>query len=1044
MITPGAVSLVLGPFRLLSPLGRGGSADVWRAVHERQDVPVAIKVIRDTSTEDPLDRTAEVRALAALDHPNLLMVFDHGEVPVAGRRSGFTPGSPWIATELCSGGSLAQVGPRNWNQLRRVLQDVLAGLAYAHARGVLHRDLTPENVLISASTDVRPGLKLGDFGLSSDHRVAQHSGAGRGPRVAGTPAYMAPEQFSGDLSAHGPWTDMYAFGCLAWRLCAGQPPFGSTRPPEVLAAAHADLDPPQLEPRFAVPAGLHVLLRDLLAKSPADRVQSAAETLAALDVVDGQQSRGVPADWRTGTHRRPAMRLIGAGLGLHPYRAVPVVGRDAERDRLWAALVDVRHRGNVHVIHVTGPQGLGKQSLVRWLAERALETGAARVSEVQAHGLDPYAAIADALSRAQPTPPVCRVSGQLGEPAGEDSRAVLPIVERPAAQGAALRALALAARAVGPLVVHVPNADEHPAVVAALGALRADAPPGGPRAHGLLVVLTSRGGYQAGRDTPRIELAPLSPAHQVQLVEGVLGLGGVVAQRVRERAAGNPAFAVAMANDLIRRGELVAGEHGFEAPPGSVPDLPADLAGTWRSRLEEAIPALDPRCVQLAALLGPEVHLPTWQRARAELGLQDEPWLALGQYALATRTPSGYRWERHALEAARAAWPRSTVAFHTACARAFSAEGPDVEPDFPRAALHFAAASRPLDAARALQRAALGTALRDPSLTVELVHQRDIALRDARLPAADALWGEGWVLAVRARVELGDWATAEQPSERLLQAAWTHGWTQLLAPSLVLRGEIARAMGALGLARERLEEALDLCAGRGDDRGVARSALALGRLLMHLGRLGEAGRCYQQAQALYTRLQNPGGAGACLLLRAEVARFGGNALLARDLAGQVRQEQARRQDRDAVDILGTLLLHLLEADLDRDAGRPAAPAYRAALLDADAAGAGSVAARAAIGLGLTGDVRAFQRAVDEAERVHDRPMLALALACQLPHVPERTFPAHADRVLAALAETGSYHPDIRPALLRAADVALTAQALALRAAAARQASMVQK
>lgn len=1040
MITPSAVSIVLGPFRLLSPLGRGGSADVWRAVHERQDVPVAIKVIRDASTDDVLDRTAEVRALAALDHPNLLMVFDHGEVPAAGRALGLVPGSPWIATELCSGGSLAQVGPRNWNQLRRVLQDVLAGLAYAHARGVLHRDLTPENVLISASTDVRPGLKLGDFGLSSDHRVAQHSG--RGPRVAGTPAYMAPEQFRGDLSEHGPWTDMYAFGCLAWRLCSGQPPFGSARPPEVLAAAHADLDPPPLDARFAVPTGLDVLLRALLAKRPADRVQSAAETLAALDVVDGQPSRGVPADWRTGTHRRPAMRLIGAGLGLHPHRAVPLVGRDAERDALWAALVDARRRGDVRVVHVTGAGGLGKQSLARWLAERALETGAARVSEVEGRGLDPYAAIADALARAQPTPPLCRVSAQLAEPAGEDSRAVLPVVERPAAQGAALRALARAARAAGPLVLLVPHADENPGVVAALAALRA--PYDGPRSHGMLVVLTSRSADPAEVDTPRIELAPLSPAHQVQLVEGVLGLGGPVAQRVRERAAGNPAFAVAMANDLIRRGELVAGEHGFEAPPGAAPDLPADLASTWRARLEEAIPALDPRCVELAALLGPEVRGDTWQRARAALRLTDEPWLALGQFALTTRTPRGYRWERHALDAARRLWPRSPVAFHAACAKALAADSAGGEPDLPRAALHFAAACRPIDAARALQRAALAAALRDPALTVQLIQQRDVALVDAHLPPADALWGEGWVLAVRARVELGDWAAAEEPAERLLQAAWTHGWAQLLAPSLVLRGEIARAMGGLVLARERLKEALDLCAGRGDDRGVARSALALGRLWLHLGRLGDAGRCFQQAQALYTRLQNRAGAGACLLLRAEVARFGGNSQLARDLAGQLRHEQARHADRSPVDALGAVLLRLVEADLQRDAGGPASPAYQAALVDAEGAGASSLVARAAVGLGLCGDVRAFQRAVDEAGRVHDRPLLALALACQLPHVPERTFGAQVERVLAALAETGCYHPDIRPALLRAADKALTAQAATLRAAAARQAAMVQK
>ena len=135
MITHNPVKMVLGPFRLIAPLGRGGFGEVYEGVHEEQGVPVAIKLLRGSSTD-------EVRALAALDHPNLLMIFDHGIVPGGGRS--------WIATELCSGGSLGQVGPRNWNQLRRVAGDILAGLAYAHARGFLHRDLTPENVLISS------------------------------------------------------------------------------------------------------------------------------------------------------------------------------------------------------------------------------------------------------------------------------------------------------------------------------------------------------------------------------------------------------------------------------------------------------------------------------------------------------------------------------------------------------------------------------------------------------------------------------------------------------------------------------------------------------------------------------------------------------------------------------------------------------------------------------------------------------------------------------------------------------------------------------
>lgn len=1063
------MSIVLGPFRLIAPLGRGGSAEVWRAVHERQDVPVAIKILLDAGLDDPVHRTAEVRALAALDHPNLLMVFDHGEVPECARSIGLSPRSPWIATELCSGGSLAHVGPRNWNQLRRVAQDVLAGLAYAHARGVLHRDLTPDNVLVSASTDIRPGLKLGDFGLSSDHRVAQASTRGR--QVAGTPAYMAPEQFAGDLASQGPWTDIYALGCLLWRLCTGDAPFGNSRPPEVLAAAHADLDPPAFRSRFSVPSGFEVLLRALLAKKPGERVQSAAETLSALDAVDGHPIRALPPDWRTGTSRRQAMRLVGAGLGLHPFRAVPIIGRDTERDQLWAALLDVRQRCCARVVRVTGGPGIGKRALVRWLSERAQEAGAARVAEVVRDGSDPYDALADALIHARPTPPADRVSphgrslelgGAPPDPRDRDLANHGPTL------GAALRALAMEVRARGPVLLHVPDADTRPGLLAAISALLTASPAEAEPAHGLLIVMTGRGSGAQGFGEPAagddalgltIPLGPLSPAHQVHLVEGVLGLGGDIAHRVRERAQGNPAFSVAMVNDLIRHGALVAGEGGFTAPPGTAPELPADLDAIWRQRLDDAVAGIDPRLVQLAALLGPNVPRAVWGQACQELGLGDagEPWAALGRHALVFPGALGWQWDRHALDAALppgdrqapalptglSGDPLAPAALHVACAVAWSTLFPELAPDHRRAAHHFALASQPLDAARALQRAAQASAQRDPRATVELIDHRDAALTDGNLAPSDPLWGDGWVLRVRALVELGDWALAEPPAERLLHAAWSHGWTALMGPGLVLRGEIARGQGDLVLAQERLGEALDLCSARGDDRGVARSALALGRLAQHRGRLGEAGRFLQQAQALYTRLGNGLGACACLLHRAEVARCSGNPPLARELLDQARLRQARRAGEGAPDVLGAVLWRLLDADLARDAGQPSAAAYAAALLDAEAIGAASLVARAAIGLGLSGDPTGFDRALREAEAVHDHAVAAVALACRLPSVARADLAGQVRLAGAALARTGCYHPDVAPALAKAASLG-TAEAPELKALAAAQQAMVQK
>ncbi|MFN7145863.1 MAG: serine/threonine-protein kinase, partial [Myxococcota bacterium] len=375
--------ILLGPFQLLGPLAHGGMGEVWRAVHVRQRVPVAIKLLRGDSPRLRDAFVAEVRAVARLDHPGVILVLDHGTVDAAAERASegrLRAGTPWFAMEMCSGGTLKNAVATSWNQLRRLLLDLCAPLAHAHARGVLHRDIKPDNVLFAAHDDARPGVKLTDFGLAFAMEVE-----GRHDVVTGTPAYMAPEQFRREWRDYGPWTDLYALGCLAWRLATGDAPYGQKRPPEVLSVAHQELDLPEFRPRFAVPAAFPEWLGRLLRKDPARRLQRAGDAAAALLTLDGTREPGslVPVDWRAAEPPRMPMRLVGAGLGLWSLRGVPLAGREAERDRLWEALLEVHRTWSARVVLLHGPAGSGTSRLAEWLCERAHEVGGAEVFHVQ-------------------------------------------------------------------------------------------------------------------------------------------------------------------------------------------------------------------------------------------------------------------------------------------------------------------------------------------------------------------------------------------------------------------------------------------------------------------------------------------------------------------------------------------------------------------------------------------------------------------------------------------------------------------------------------
>lgn len=302
MITSGWVTarpIQLGPFELKTPIGRGGMAEVYEAVHLGQRVPVALKVITASRAREERFRAAfrnEVQAVARLHHPAIVLVLDHGVVDPeaeAASEGELTAGSPYFAMELASWGALDRVRtPLPFSDLVRIIRSLLDALAHAHARGVIHRDLKPGNVLLASPQDVRPGLKLTDFGIAHALEADQ---VGADSASSGTPHFMAPEQFMGQWRDYGPPTDLYAVGCLAHVLATGALPFQGDGAVQ-LAYAHINLPPPSIDPGPSLPEELIGWIHRLMQKDPRDRFQRAADAgWALLRIEERWRRRTEPA-----------------------------------------------------------------------------------------------------------------------------------------------------------------------------------------------------------------------------------------------------------------------------------------------------------------------------------------------------------------------------------------------------------------------------------------------------------------------------------------------------------------------------------------------------------------------------------------------------------------------------------------------------------------------------------------------------------------------------------------------------------------------------
>lgn len=219
----------------------------------------------------------ETEAVALLQHPNVVTIYEVGEIA----------GQPFFSMEYCPGGSLASVvGGRRLHprDACSIVQKLADGVAAAHAAGLVHRDLKPQNILLAA--DGTP--KVSDFGLAKHLRGGRHDGGAGLTKtgvVLGTPHYMAPEQAFGDSKHVGPQADVYALGAILYTLLAGQPPFVSATPVESLVKVVTEEPEPLATVRKDVPYDLEAVCRKCLEKDQRKRYPTAAELAADLSCV---------------------------------------------------------------------------------------------------------------------------------------------------------------------------------------------------------------------------------------------------------------------------------------------------------------------------------------------------------------------------------------------------------------------------------------------------------------------------------------------------------------------------------------------------------------------------------------------------------------------------------------------------------------------------------------------------------------------------------------------------------------------------------------
>jgi WD40 repeat protein len=300
-----ATRIIAGRYEIQGELGRGGMGVVYKARHLQLQRVVALKMILagvHASLKELSRFRAEAEAIARLQHPNIVQIFEIGE----------EDGLPFFSLEFVEGGSLAakaRAGPLPPTEAARTVEALGRAMDYAHQQGILHRDLKPANVLLTGAGDP----KITDFGLAKF--LDAEKGQTRTGAVAGTPSYMAPEQASGKMKLTGPAADIYSLGAILYALLTGRAPFHADTTMSTLQQVIKDEPVPPTRLQSKVPRDLETICLKCLQKDPQRRYATAlelAEDLHRFQTNEPIRARPVgrlEKSWKW-ARRRPALAAL--------------------------------------------------------------------------------------------------------------------------------------------------------------------------------------------------------------------------------------------------------------------------------------------------------------------------------------------------------------------------------------------------------------------------------------------------------------------------------------------------------------------------------------------------------------------------------------------------------------------------------------------------------------------------------------------------------------------------------------------------------------
>jgi tetratricopeptide (TPR) repeat protein len=757
--------------------------------------------------------------------------------------------------------------------------------------------------------------------------------------------------------------------------------------------AHLSQTIPPLEARFPVPEGFFDWLSKLMRKNPEARPQFAADaawaliglgdaddpkeptppsapiridpTLAGMtltrswpewDVAMGRPAEFVvpsefsvgldhpipplPETWRLPHAPPPSMRLVGAGLGLYGTRAIPLVGREAERDEIWSALRSCREGESVKAVVLRGMAGAGKSRLAEWVCARASETGNALVLRAT-HS--PDGGVSDGLPRMVAAVLTCvgmtrldmtrRVKNWLKNRGVEDDyewQAVMELIW-PVPNGETLqqernvlrfgspneryelirRLLDYAAGPRDPKGLYRPvvlwlddvqwGFDAIRLVRYLLNRVVGDRP--------IMVILTARDDILQDRpseaqavrslcehpDVSSIEIHPLVAEERQQLVRELLYLEGDLAAEVEDRTGGNPLFAVQLVGDWVQRGVLEVGESGFVLRDGEEAVLPDDIHELWDARISRALEghSTDARAaLELAAIMGAVVDMTEWTGACLVAGLTVPRGLILRlserrlARADAKRWAFGHGMLRESLERSAGESGRAT-GLHHACAttlqiRYDAARLPGIAERLGR---HLFLAGRPEEALEPLRSGALERrAMSDYGAALRLLDLREEVLGVLDLAPSDARWGEGWVARAHTLLGQGRLDQAEERAMKAVAAGRTHNWRYLLAPALRMAGTAASQKGRLSDAQVLLLEGEVAGKDVGDEFNTAHCLCAASEVFAQTGERDQAIKYARRSLARFSAIEDHRGEASALMALANGWRTANDLEKAREYA----------------------------------------------------------------------------------------------------------------------------------------------------------------